>query len=69
MSRIATAAIGNDTPFARVKKIADSVPKLIAVAFLAATVAACATVPEKDQPLSSQGHVRSWADWSAANGG
>ena len=31
---------------------------------LAVTVAACSTAPE--QAASATGHIRSWADWSAA---
>ena len=38
------------------------------LALLAATIAACSTAPGQRQTASSEGHIRSWADWSTAPG-
>jgi len=40
-----------------------------AAALLATLVAACSTAPGDKQALSSEGHIRSWADWATVPGG
>ena len=45
-----------------------AVSRAIAIALLVAIVSACSTVPGGSQTASSEGHIRSWADWATAPG-
>jgi hypothetical protein len=42
-----------------------ALPRAIAVALLMTTAVACSTSLGQSQTSSSEGHIRSWADWAS----